>query len=124
MLSEMIDNTFKEFDSYYSSSYTRAIIIVGKYEDIKTYELSIDQDLSIEIFDPINSKGREFLSGIVIDLSFSLNTQVKNEQLLVSSDYYKQLCGLYVGITRFRDHVKCLYRDPNSPFSFLETANV
>lgn len=116
-LKSILVDIFNEFDSLYSKKYTRAIIVVtspGSYTKNRVEEL-----VGSEIYTPVSAKGREFFAGIIIDLSNPPEINDKGKYKVKDNSYMK-LCGLYVGITRFRDRVKCLYLHDTSPLKIME----
>lgn len=122
-LLELILSTLDLFDQKYSGDYTKAIIAVASTDVVS--ELREDAkalEINAPVLEPIEAKGMEFFAGVVVDLLDS-SYEESEGRFLVTSSKYKQLSGLYVAVTRFRDRVKCLYCHDNSPFNQMEIWN-
>jgi superfamily I DNA/RNA helicase/mRNA-degrading endonuclease RelE of RelBE toxin-antitoxin system len=113
-------NILHRFSMNYKSGLTIAIIILSnnssRYWTLKT-ELECllgDQPYSVEILTSSGAKGREFFAGIIIDEnSYPSNYELQNSG--VTMGFYSNLCGLYVGVSRFRDRIAYIYHSQNSP---------
>jgi hypothetical protein len=66
-----------------------------------------------EVLRPPDAKGREFLAGVIVDGSTTGDNGSAGD--VVTRARYRTLCGLYVGLTRFRDRAACLVRSRASP---------
>jgi hypothetical protein len=118
-LQYLLQEAFQYFDERYSIGYTKAVILVGDAQNIQSYTEGLQQIIDAEFLNPIESKGREYFAGVVIDLCNYASVD-DDKRLVVTSAMYKTLSGLYVAITRFRDRVKVFYSNAASPFAYLE----
>ena len=102
----------------YEKQITIAIIHLSteKHKELNHWIKSFCQknDIKIDLLFPSEVKGREYLAGIVIDDIIYPDID-KNNITFVTKDFYKNLSGLYVGISRFRDRVACIYFSQKSP---------
>jgi len=114
------------FDRCYAAGCSKAVIIVSEGEEVGATRSLIEdelirQGLEAEVLTPAEAKGREFFAGVLIDrLTYTpLGPTDGNGTSPVTEARYRQLSGLYVGLSRFRDRVVCLYDSTRSPLHGL-----
>lgn len=72
----------------------------------------------VVVLSAIQAKGREYMAGVVVD-AIPYPVVPIDAAVKVSPAFYRGLAGLYVGLTRFRDAVECIYSNDISPLAGL-----
>jgi hypothetical protein len=92
-----------------------AVIVVGDGLDSAMGRRIEKVAPACAVLSPKESKGREFLAGIVVDAL--RETRVDPSGAGVTRAHYRSLIGLYVALTRFRDRVDCITLSAFSPLT-------
>jgi hypothetical protein len=87
-------------------------VVVSAPQEVMTSIRAAITDPAIECLTPREAKGREWRAGIVVDaLGAAPHPDV------VTAARYRSLCGLYVGLTRFRDRATLIPTYEESPLA-------
>jgi hypothetical protein len=111
-----LERALRDLDREYGFHHSRAVIIVageqsGIHAEIREAVNSLDSE--VPVLSPAEAKGLEFFAGIVVDaLDYGGRQDTDVE---ITRGRYKELSGLYVAISRFRDRAVCLCFSERSP---------
>ena len=115
-LTGLLTQVLMELDRAYGSHRSRAVIVAAgehldMYAEIREAVKRLDPE--ILVLSPVQAKGLEFFAGVVIDaLEYGAG---QDAEVGITRGRYKQLSGLYVALSRFRDRAVCLCLSEYSP---------